>query len=98
MYFSDTPKQIIMERIKFFQDETPVKKTKSGSDIEIHFNEIKKFISDADNFSFDQIKFRQKSHLNKIVIDIVTGIQYPAYNEFIKKIEHSKYAGYFDLR
>lgn len=88
-----------MERIKFFLDETPFQKTKQTTATDgINFNEIKKFLSEVDNYSFDQIRLRLKPKRNKIVIDVATGIQYPAYNDFMAKIQQSKYASFFDLK
>lgn len=87
-----------MERIKFFQDDVPFpNNTKKSTGNEINFNEIKNFLSEVDNYSFDQIKLRRKPNRNKIVIDVATGIKYPAYNEFINKIQKSKYGSYFDF-
>ncbi|MDF2550936.1 MAG: hypothetical protein K0R77_211 [Chryseobacterium sp.] len=88
-----------MERIKFFLDEATVQKTKKTTEKNgINFNEIKNFLCEVDNYSFDQIRLRLKPNRNKFVIDIATGIQYPAYNDFMAKIQQSKYAGYFDLK
>ena len=64
----------------------------------INFNEIKNFLSEADNDSFDQIRLKLKPNLNKIVIDIATGIKYPAYDDFMTKIKQSKYSRYFELQ
>ncbi|MBW7674345.1 hypothetical protein [Chryseobacterium chendengshani] len=88
-----------MERIKFFFDEMPFQKSKQTL-VEncINFNEIKNFLSEADNYSFDQIRLKLKPNLNKIVIDIATGIRYPAYDDFVTKIKQSKYSSYFDLQ
>lgn len=63
----------------------------------INFKEIKDFLSEADNYSFDQIRLRLKPNLNKIVIDFATGIRYPAFDDFMAKIQQSKYGRYFDL-
>jgi len=88
-----------MERIKFFLDSAPVQNTKKADDHSgINFSEIKSFLCEADNYSFDQIKLRLKPNRNKIVIDVATGIQYPAYDDFMTTIKQSKYAGYFDLQ
>jgi len=87
-----------MERIKFFLDDMPFQKTKKTiADSGINFNEIKDFLCEADNYSFDQIKLKLKPNLNKIVIDVATGIRYPAFNDFTSKIRRSKYGRYFDL-
>lgn len=88
-----------MERIKFFFDEMPFQKSKQNLvENGINFNEIKNFLSEADNYSFDQIRLKLKPNLNKIVIDIATGIRYPAYDDFMTKIKQSKYSSYFDLQ
>jgi len=88
-----------MERIKFFFDEMPFQKSKKSLvENGINFNEIKNFLSEADNYSFDQIRLKLKPNLNKIVIDIATGIRYPAYDDFMTKIKQSKYSSYFDLQ
>jgi len=87
-----------MERIKFFLDEAKIQKTKKTAEkIGINFTEIKNFLCEVDNYSFDQIKLKLKPNQKKLVIDVATGIQYPAYNDFMAKIQQSKYAGYFDL-
>jgi len=88
-----------MERIKFFLDDIPVRKSRKTAALErINFSELKNFLTEADNYSFDQIRLKLKPSLNKIVIDVATGIQYPAYNDFMAKIQQSKYASYFDLK
>lgn len=88
-----------MERIKFFLDEKQVQKTKKTAVIDsIKFSEIKSFLCEADNYSFDQIRLKIKPNLNKIVIDIATGIRYPAFDDFMKIIQQSKYGAYFDLK
>ncbi|KQK25551.1 MULTISPECIES: hypothetical protein [Chryseobacterium] len=88
-----------MERIKFFLDNAPIQNvTKADENVSINFSEIKSFLCEADNYSFDQIKLKLKPNRNKIVIDIATGIQYPAYDDFMTIIKQSKYAGYFDLQ
>jgi hypothetical protein len=88
-----------MERIKFFLDDEPVQKTKQTTEKSgINFSEIKNFLCEVDNYSFDQIRIKLKPNRNKFVIDVATGIQYPAYNDFMAKIQQSKYASYFDLK
>lgn len=88
-----------MERIKFFLDNAPIQNTKKADEnVGINFSEIKSFLCEADNYSFDQIKLKLKPNRNKIVIDVATGIQYPAYDDFMTIIKQSKYAGYFDLQ
>lgn len=88
-----------MERIKFFLDDVPFQKAKKTLvESGINFNEIKEFLSEADNYSFDQIRLKLKPNLNKIVIDIATGIRYPAFDDFTSKIQQSKYGCYFDLK
>lgn len=88
-----------MERIKFFLDDMPFQKAKKTVvESGINFNEIKDFLSEADNYSFDQIRLKLKPNLNKIVIDIATGIRYPAFDDFTSKIQQSKYGCYFDLK
>ncbi|CAD7816084.1 hypothetical protein CHRY9390_03097 [Chryseobacterium aquaeductus] len=88
-----------MERIKFFLDDLPPQKSKKTiPESGINFNEIKNFLCEADNFSFDQIRFKLKPNRKKIVIDIATGIKYPQYDDFMTKIKMSKYANYFDLQ
>lgn len=88
-----------MERIKFFLEDMPLQKTKRTAVIDsINFSEIKSFLCEADNYSFDQIRLKVKPNLNKIVIDIATGIRYPAFDDFMNKIQQSKYATYFDLK
>lgn len=88
-----------MERIKFFLEDMPLQKTKKTAVTDsINFSEIKSFLCEADNYSFDQIRLKIKPNLNKIVIDIATGIRYPAFDDFMNKIQQSKYATYFDLK
>lgn len=88
-----------MERIKFFLDDKPFQKSKKTvEETAINFKEIKDFLCEADNRSFDQIRLRLKPKVNKIVIDIATGIRYPAFDDFMAKIQQSKYGRYFDLK
>lgn len=88
-----------MERIKFFLDDMPFQKSKKAiAENGINFIEIKNFLCEVDNYSFDQIRLKLKPNLNKIVIDIATGIRYPQYNDFMAKIQDSKYSSYFDLK
>lgn len=88
-----------MERIKFLVDDMPsAKPKKSVSKDIIDLIEIKGFLSEVDNLSFDHIRLKLIPALNKIVIDIATGIQYPAFDDFTTKIKQSKYGNYFDLK
>jgi hypothetical protein len=88
-----------MERIKFLLDDMPVQKSRKTTVMDgMNFSEIKNFLCEADNHSFDQIRLRLKPNLNKIVIDIATGIRYPAFDDFMAKIQQSKYGNYFDLQ
>ncbi len=88
-----------MERIKFFLDDEQSQRTKKPAGKEgMDFSEIKNFLCEVDNYSFDQIRLRLKPNRKKIVIDVATGIQYPAYNDFMAKIQQSKYGSYFDLK
>ncbi|KQR94868.1 hypothetical protein ASG01_03100 [Chryseobacterium sp. Leaf180] len=54
-------------------------------------SELKSFLQKADNKSFDQIKMRQDAVNGKIVVDCVTGIKYPEFDEFIAKVKSSKF-------
>lgn len=77
----------------------PVQKTrKKAVKDAVNFSEIKSFLCEADNYSFDQIRLRLKPNRNKIFIDIATGIRYPAFDDFMAKIQQSKYGNYFDLK
>ena len=77
----------------------PIQKSKKATVKDgVNFSEIKNFLCEADNYSFDQIRLRLKPNLNKIVIDIATGIRYPAFDDFMAKIQQSKYGNYFDLK
>lgn len=88
-----------MERIKFLSDDMSFATSKiSKLETKINFSEIKSFLCEVDNNSFDQIRLKVKPNLNKIVIDIATGIRYPAFDDFTTKIKQSKFGNLFDFK
>ncbi|MCU7613497.1 hypothetical protein N0B16_03525 [Chryseobacterium sp. GMJ5] len=87
-----------MERIKFILNDLPSAKSnydKKGRGI---VQEVKHFLNEVDNQSFDYIRFKQKPEPGKFCIDVATGLKYPDYDQFLQKIQQSKYSSYFDLQ
>ena len=86
-----------MERIKFILNDFPSAKTKYDSRGKEVFQEMQHFLKQADNHSFDYIRFKQNCEVGKLCIDVATGLKYPDYDQFLQKIQQSKYGVYFDL-
>ena len=78
-----------MERIRIKPTASGVKGGTEAQSTMI--SELKSFLQKADNKSFDQIKMRQDANNGKIVVDCVTGIKYPEFDEFVAQVKNSKF-------